>query len=102
MEDEAVALSTWPNVIKIVAHYQTLAPSKRPQNNLFYNTFVEYSTDKLVPVKLQLFIDLAWILCPFLKLFQTDKQMIPFLCEALESFTRRLMKMCVCVETCSG
>ena len=64
MEDRDVverAIDIWPAVVKVIGHYQSLAPSKRPQKNSSYDTLVKYYAEKFVPLKLQFFRDIAAI-----------------------------------------
>lgn len=49
--------------------------------------------DKLILAKFQFFHDIAEILSVFLKQFQTDNPVMPFICDVLETIIRRLMKM---------
>ena len=50
-------------------------------------------TDKFMKVKLEILKDVASIMQPFLKSFQTDAPMLPFLPTALEKILRRVMKL---------
>lgn len=61
------AVEVWPAVVKVIAHYQTLAPSYRPRNNKSYDILVKYHNDKFVLAKLQFFKDIATIFEGFLK-----------------------------------
>ena len=74
------------NCSKLIKHYLQLAPSKRPQNNSSFDALVTAHTDKFMKVKLQIFKDVASIMQPFLKSFQTDAPMLPFLTTALKKF----------------
>ena len=54
---------------------------------------VKHHKDNTIIFKFQFFIDIANILAPFLKQFQTDVPVIPFMDEILASIIRRLMKI---------
>ena len=77
----------------MIKHYLQLALSKRPQNNSSFDALVTAHTDKLMKVKLHIFKDVASIMQPFLKSFQTDAPMLPFLPTALEKILRGVMKL---------
>ena len=54
MEDRDVAeraIDIWPALVKVIGHYQSLAPSKGPQKNLSYETLVKHYAEKFVPLK---------------------------------------------------
>ena len=38
----------WPNIVKLIKHYESLAQSYRPKNKS-YETLVEHYSDKLIP-----------------------------------------------------
>ena len=97
IEDEAVserALKLWPNIMKVIKHWESLSKSKRPQNKS-YETLTKHYTDKFILAKLQFFKDIATLLKEFLEKFQTDNPMVPFLEEALTDVIRKLMKIIV-------
>ena len=79
--------------VQVIKHYEVLAPSKRPRNNKSYDTMVKHADDKLMPAKLQFFGDIAHMLGDFLRGFQTNSPMMPFLCGSLGTMIRRVMKM---------
>lgn len=85
-------MDVWENVVKTIKEFLSLAKSKRPKNKS-YKVLVDNHNDKTVPIKFQLFKDIGLILQSFLKVFQTDQPMIPFLSDVLENMIRRLMKM---------
>ena len=95
VENERVAgraLQVLPNFKKAIEYYKSLAPSKQPQNNISYETLVQNCNEKLLTVRIHFFQDISRILNDqFLVLFQTDKPMIPFLCDSLQRIVRQLM-----------
>ena len=96
-EDESVAkraLDLWPNIVKIVGHWEKLCKSSRP-NNKSYETLTKYYQDKAFPLKLQYFKDVAGHLKDFLTIMQVDVPMVPFLEETLVDLITPFMKMVV-------
>ena len=72
VENEEVAkraIELWPNIVKVVKHWQSLSKSKRPKN-ASYETLVKHHLDKYVPLKMQFFQDVASHLKAFLKCFK--------------------------------
>ena len=95
VESEVVAergMEIWPNIVKVISHWQSLAKSKRPGNKS-YATLVENYQDKFVPLRFEFFRYLAKILQEYLTVFQTDRPMVPFLADALEKQLRKLIKI---------
>ena len=86
------AISTWPNVQKVIKHFQGLVPSSQPKNNKSYDILVKYVNDPFMMVKFHILKEMAHKLNAFLVTFQTDFPMIPFLSDALESILRSIMK----------
>ena len=84
----------WPNIVKVVKHWEGLCKSSRPKNKS-YETLVKYYSNKLVPIRLQFFQDIANQLHGYLEIFQTDRPTVPFLSDSLECLLRNLMKMIV-------
>ena len=95
LEDESVAkraLDLWPNIVKIVGHWEKLCKSSQP-NNKSYETLTKYYQDKAFPLKLQYFKDIAGHLEDFLTIMQVDVPMMPFLEETLIDLITPFMKM---------
>ena len=104
IEDKDVAvraLKLWPNIVKMVNHWESLCKSKRP-NNKSYETLAKFHNNSLVPVRLQFFVDVSSQLKGFLELFQTDKPMVPFLEDAFSDVMRTLMKMIIKSDVLDG
>lgn len=96
VEDGPVACRArivWKSVVKVIEHFQSLAKSKQPKNNKSYDTLVKHHNDSLMITKFHFFSDIASILSLYLKQFQTDAPMMPFVSLALEDIIRLLMKM---------
>ena len=96
VEDEPVAIramEVWDNVVKVIKYFQTLCKSKQPSKNGSYETLVTHHTDVFMKVKLQFFVDVASMMSSYLKQFQTDNPMMPFISEVLENLIRRLLKI---------
>ena len=72
--------------------FEFLAQSKRLKKQL-YETLLQNYKDPSVVIEFQFLQDLAVMLEGFLKDFQTDNPMLPFLSDMLESLVRRLLRM---------
>ena len=70
-----------------------MAPSKCPRDNKSYVTLVKHAAGKLMPAKLQIFGDVAHMVSEFLRGFQSNSPMMPFLSGSLETMICRVMKM---------
>ena len=70
-------------VVAVAEHFQVLPSSRRPLNNKSYDILVKHHKDNSIKFKFQFFIDIANILAPFLKQFQTDDPVMPFMDEML-------------------
>lgn len=84
----------WPNIVKIIKYWEGLCKSKTPQNKSYENLTKHY-LDKLFPLKLQFFKDIAGQLKGFLKAMQIDQPMVPFLDESLSDIVLTLMRIIV-------
>ena len=96
------AMLVWPDIILLINHFLSLSKSKQPKNNKSYDRLVKVFKDKLVPLKLMFFKEIAAILNGFLRPFQTDNPMVPFLSDAYEELIRKLMKMFLLGSTVDG
>ena len=105
VENEDTAERTiliWPDTMLLINHFLTLSKSKQPKNNKFYDWLVKVLKNKLVPLKLMFFKEIAAILNGFLRPFQTDNPMVPFLSDAYEELIRKLLKMFLSGSTVDG
>lgn len=91
----------WPNIVKMIKHWESLCKSKRPQTKS-YETLRKYHCDKIVTIRMQFFQDIAIMLKGYLERFQTDNPMVPFLEEALVDVLHTLMKIVVKPEVLDG
>ena len=96
------AMLVWPDIILLINHFLSLSKSKQPKNNKSYDRLVKVFKDKLVSLKLMLFKEISAILNGFLRPFQTDNRMVPFLSDAYEELIRKLMKMFLLRSTVDG
>ena len=85
------ALEIWSFVVAVVEHFQALPSSRRPLNNKSDGILVKDHKDN--SIKFRFFIDIANILAPFLKQFQIDDPVMPFMDEVLATIIRRIMKI---------
>ena len=102
VENEDTAQKTilvWPDIIALIKHFLALCPSKKPKNNKSFDKLVQSVNDKLMIIKLTFFKEAAHILNEFLRPFQTDNPMVPFLCDAYDDLLRRLTKMFILRST---
>ena len=60
------AMLVWPDIILLINHFLSLSKSKQPKNNKSYDRLVKVFKDKLVPLKLMFFKEVAAILNGFL------------------------------------
>ena len=97
VEDEQVAkraIELWPNIVKVVKHWQSLSKSKCPKN-ASNETLLNHHLDKYVPLKMQFFQNIASHLKGFVEVFQTSKPMVSFLEKSLVDVFQPLLKMVV-------
>ena len=108
VEDKKVSdrlLCIWPNIIKIVNFWKSLLKSKQPSSKSFQNvkTAVE---DVLTPAKLSFFSYFASLFEPFLRKYQTQNPMLPYLYTDIVELFRLVLKLIIKDEVvencCSG
>ena len=87
----ACAIDVWPNIVQLIKHLKSLFQSQQPKNKS-YDCLLKHHVDNLM-CQFQFFQDVAGILSEFLKQFQTDRPVLPFLSDILEYILRRVMKM---------
>ena len=86
------ACLVWPDIVLVINHFSTKSKSNQPKNKS-YERLTQCVNDKLIPLKLLFFKEIAGILNNFLRPFQTENPMVPFLSDAYEDLLRKLMKM---------
>ena len=75
---------------------KTLAKKKEtPKNNKLCSTITSFLEDKLLNAEMYFFLSVAKQFHTFLKHYQTDRPMVPFLAKDLESLIRGLMRRCI-------
>ncbi|KAG1682213.1 hypothetical protein GQR58_011218 [Nymphon striatum] len=84
------ALDTWESIVKFVKATQSGQLNK--PNNKSYEIVKECVNDKCFLAKLHFFKCIASLLQPFLKKYQTDKPMMPFISDDLCMIIRTLMR----------
>ena len=82
------AVQIWPNVEKFVASFED---PKKASSTASFVTVKAACEDPLTTTKLEFFISVAKQLQPFLKRFQTDATMAPFLGQQLKEVMMGLM-----------
>ena len=97
-------MNIWDNVVKVVQFWQQLPLSKQPSCRS-YAIVKEAVKDAFSVAKFQFFSFIASILVPFLKFYQTDMPMIPYMSDDLKllitSVVRLIMKPSV-IENCKS
>ena len=93
------AAEIWSNYQKFSKHLMSLPKSKQSKNNKSYDGLVSVISDTLICVKFKFVEMLSWKFNKFLRGFQTDYPMVPFLYSALEDLLRWLMERFVLEET---
>ena len=85
--------------IRVIPHLQTyvkavsvMADSFIEPSNESYKTMKKFLDDKMLTAKLNFFVSMAKDLERFLKEYQCDKPMVPFLFESLESLLSDVME----------
>ena len=97
VEDKMVAeklIKLWPNMIKLFDFWSSLCKSKQPSSKSYENT-KKGIEDPLTVAKLHFFSFVAGLLQPFLKLFQGDGPMVPFLCNSIRGIYISLLELIV-------
>ena len=84
------AIQIWPNIVTYVQHISAGPKSKVP-NIQSFQTLQTSIQDPLTIAKLQFFVNIAQLLLPFLKKYQTKKPMMVFLAEDLTKILKTLM-----------
>ena len=96
VENAAVAkraFNIWPKIVAIVDYWHGLTKSKQPgkgdpKKNKSYHVLQQNHTNPLVPLYFKFFESIAAKLNGFLRRFQSDAPMVPFLVSTLEEITR--------------
>ena len=78
--------------MEIVRFWQKLVPSEQPKCKS-YTTLKEAASDRLTIPKLQFFAYFASVLKPFLRLYQTDAPMIPFMYFYRKNVVTNILKL---------
>lgn len=91
----------WDDYIKYIKYCLTLPKSKQPQGKRFA-CLVKWMNDPLMRAKFKLVEFLTGKLNAFLRGFQTDKPMIPFLFDALKSIIESFLQMFLKKEVCNA
>ena len=91
----------WPRYIKFIKYLQKLPKRQQPGQGegKQFLLLTKKILDPLVQAKMKFMEFLAHKLNTFLRGFQTDQPMVPFLCETLEDLARSILGMFVKNET---
>ena len=85
-------IKLWPNTIKVFDFWNGLCKSKRRCSKSYENTRTGIEEPPTV-AKLHFFSFVAGLLQPFLKVFQGDGPMVPFLCNNIRSIYISLLEL---------
>lgn len=86
-------IEIWPHIVNYVAAVNN---NKLPNpKTKTFTTVKDAVKDTSTTVKLQIFVSIANLIEPFLRLYQTDHPMLPFLAKGLEVMLRKLMVRCL-------
>lgn len=97
-------ISIWENILKIVKYWESLPKSKRPTSKSYAN-LVSVISDPFIVAKLQFFSYVASKVEPYLKTYQTDNPMIPYMYFDLKAMLKSLLEMiveCGAVQKCKS
>ena len=97
VEDKAPAdrlIEIWPNILKLFKFWLSLPKRKRPSGKS-YDAVKLAVEDPLTTAKLNFFSYVASILQPFLKKYQCQKPMIPYLYGDLTKMYRSILKIII-------
>ena len=97
-------IEVWDNVKKMVAFWEGLPKSKQPSSKS-YLAVKDSVGDPFFITKFQFFSFVSNIVEPFLKKYQTDQPMIPFLYCYLKDFVIKLLNIIVehkIIEKCKN
>jgi hypothetical protein len=89
------------DILPALKCYVTLVEKGKAENpgTKSFNTVAAACKDLLLEAKLSCFVSVSKLIEPFLTLYQTDKIMIPFLCDDLEGLLKRTMRRYLKVES---
>ena len=84
-------IEVWPHLIKIVNFWDSLQKSKQPSCKSYEN--IHGVRDPLMIAKLNFFSFICGHVEPYLKKFQTDQPMVPFIYMELKSMMKSLISL---------
>ena len=85
------AIENWPSIYKLVGFWEKLPTSKQPKSKSFLN--LQEAVKESVTLKLDSFSFIASLMEPYLHAYQTNKQVILFMCNDLEKISKNLLKL---------
>ncbi|XP_047740789.1 uncharacterized protein LOC125179270 [Hyalella azteca] len=94
------ALELWPNIKEFI-HAVKGGKVPYPKNRSF-KTLQECAEDPLFEAKVHAFISVARVVTPFLRKFQSDAPLLPYLCSDLQSMIKRLLARFITPDTLDG
>ena len=97
VEDKPVAdrlIQIWPQIISIINFWNSLPRSKQPSSKSYLN-LKKSCAAPVCPAKLKFFSFFASMLEPYLRLYQTDKPMLPYMCDDLTKLITNVLSLIV-------
>ena len=97
VEDKPVAdrlLEIWPDIVKTIKYWTLLPKSKQPKCKSFY-IVSEAVNDVLTLLKLSFFSYMTFWIHPFLKKYQKELPLIPFLYEDLTKLLKKVFQIII-------
>ena len=97
VEDKKVAdrlLTIWPNMVKIVKFWESLLKSKHPSSKSYENVKAAVQ-NQLTPAKLSVFSFLALLFEPFLRKYQSNEPIHPYLHGDLVKLFKSVLKLVI-------
>ena len=106
VEDKPVAdrdLEIWPNIVKTVKCCTSLPKSKQPKGKSL-GIVSKAVNDVLTPLKLSFSIYMASLFHPFVKKYQNELPLMPFLCDDLTKVLKKVLQIIIQDEKldCNG
>ena len=87
-------IDIWPYIKLVINFWEQQQKSKRPDPKS-YNVVVKSVNDQLTVAKLSLFIYIVGILKPYLKKYQTDLPMIPYMYDDLQKIIKTILELII-------
>ena len=91
-------IDIWPHIKSIINFWKRQPKSKIRPDSKSYNVVVKPVNDQITVAKLSLFICVAGILKPYLKKYQTDMPMIPYMYDDLQKIIKIIHELIITTD----